>query len=191
MGLFHKDLKTQAPSPEEVQAALQEIKAIRAAHVARAGTLESKTLAIQRIKAEAEYQKQLAYHQLQMQATKMQYAATKQRTPQAYERHAVLHISGEKSDMLLDFDVQVHLNDAGEFESLIIATADSSVTILREEFLRRVNEGDMLCKIVFKRIMDVKFMDEKDKKQILRGDFLKQGKDLFIMQDGKLVKVDQ
>jgi len=134
---------------------------------------------------EMEIRKQQIYLQLQMSSMR------RAPQPQAFERHAVLHIKGDKSSMLLDFDVQVHMSEDGEFESLIIASADTSVTILRDEFLRRLNEGDMLCGIIYKRIVAVKMMDEKDKKEILRGDFLKQGKDVFVMMDGKLVKVDQ
>lgn len=108
-----------------------------------------------------------------------------------YERHAVLHIKNEDgSNMLLDFDVQVHMED-GEFHSLIIAAADESVTILKDEFMRRLNEDDMLCKLIYKRIVKLKLLDQAPPPTAHPGSIIKQNGQVFMVApDGTLEPVN-
>lgn len=194
--------------------AQQETKEMNAETAEHAGMVKSLTYPIPptevraaQLEIEAVYQKH-ALHEAQVQIEKYRaqaslYAAkvllaqsqTTRVVPKMIERHAVLHIFGEKNSMLLDFDVQVHMDGNGDFESLIIASADHSVTILRDEFKRRLEEGDMLCGIIYKRIVELKLLpsttQDKPPGAITEGDFIRQNGEWFFMEKGKLTKVDQ
>lgn len=178
------------PAPHQTKETSAEIAEIAGIHPYRMSSI-SNTKEYEAALKQYEIEVALVQAKVQQQLYQQQLYANKIPVQRNYERHAIIQIKNEDgSNMLLDFDVQVHMED-GEFHSLIIAAADESVTILKDEFMRRLNEDDMLCKLIYKRIVKLKLLDQAPPPTAHPGSIIKQNGQVFMVaSDGTLEPVN-
>ncbi len=184
---FRRATTPAQPPIKETSAEIAELVGMEEYQTLPTSAIDEYRLKMEMHKLEMEKQIQIQ----KMHAQQLTYTYSSRPIERSYERHAVIHITKEDgSNMLLDFDVQVHMED-GEFHSLIIAAADESVTILKDEFMRRLNEDDMLCKLIYKRIVKLKLLDKAPPPTAHPGSIIKQNGQVFMVAaDGTLEPVN-
>lgn len=120
--------------------------------VGSAGTGTSVTSAIDNIKLymlEIEHLKQ--QYESQITAYEMQ-----ARLYQQTGIHSVPGIRLDETGFYLGSNITIKLDDSGRMDYVVFYLGDNHQVILRDEFLRRVEEGDILCVAIYHKYVGTK-----------------------------------